>query len=281
MAAQIGHGTGAGYFGKRLASVLDDPSRIDPAVRGKLKDVQRELFGCDMLLTQSAFFSVDPDDPEHSVNFPFHQEHGSYYDFREHLRYTNLYMVLDKADPTESNVTIIPFSELAAADQELHTLAVGSGAARYTGRTRLDDDSGSSVQFQADLEVLAHTPLLSPGDLLLLRGDIIHRTQNQKCRRTAISIRSVAPDVVCHREQFEKRGGQKLAFMLSDLPYYGGRDYIFEMMGKDRMSAQQLQSARGQLTKAGSSPALDKHIASFSAKLKELQRSLRMDAAHG
>ncbi|MFC9477114.1 hypothetical protein ACFTS5_33425 [Nocardia sp. NPDC056952] len=281
-AEEVGHGAGAGYFGKRLVTAIEDPSQIPAVVQEKLHKLQLDLFGTDMILTHSGIFSVDPEDPEHSVNFPFHQEHGSFYDFGQHLRYTNLYLVLDKEDISHSNVTVVPFSKLKSSDPELSDIAVGSGAARYTGKTRVDDNAGGSHTFRVDIDSIAHTPLLAPGDLLVLRGDIIHRTQNQKIKRTSISIRSVAADVVAYRETFDNSCGMKLAFMLSDCDYYGERDYIFETHGTAHMSARQLQEARSDIrraTEAGNKPAgLEAHVASFSARLRELQKNLQSSA---
>ncbi|AQA24309.1 hypothetical protein BTZ20_3946 [Rhodococcus sp. MTM3W5.2] len=278
----IGHGTGAGYLGRRLVTAIDDPSGITASVQEKIKQLQIDLFGYHMTLTQSALFSVDPDAPEQSANFPFHQEHGSFYDLGEHLRYTNLYIVLDKAETAESNVTVIPFSELARIEPDLHELAVGAGAARYTAGMRFDDNTGSYVSFRADLESIAQTPQLSAGDLLVLRGDIIHRTQNQKCRRTAISIRTVAPDVECHRNVFDICCGTKLAFMLGDSKYFGTRDFIFEDSGLETMTAEQLQHGRNALMHltepTDKATRVAEHISAFSAKLQGMQKSLQAAA---
>ncbi|MFC8047900.1 phytanoyl-CoA dioxygenase family protein [Nocardia sp. NPDC057353] len=274
-AESIGHGTGAGYFGKRLVTAIEDPAGIDRAVLDRLADLQRDLFGCDMVPAHSGIFSVDPNDPEHSTNFPFHQEHGSFYDFRDHFHYTNLYLVLDKEDPADSNVSVVPFSALRESDPELHELALGAGAARYTGNIRLDDSTGSSHTFRADIDAIAQTPELEPGDLLVLRGDIIHKTQNQKIRRTAISIRAVGADVVCRRERFDDYCGMKLAYQLGDRAYFGERDYIFESLGTDELPARRLQEERERLRRAAGTaaepPALAGHIAAFSARLRELQ----------
>lgn len=279
----IGHGEeGTGYLGRRLVTAVNDPFRISDSVKEKITAIQIELFGQPLLLTQSALFSVDPDAPEQSANFPFHQEHGSYYDLSEHLRYANLYIVLDKAEIADSNVTVVPFSELAKLEPEIHRMAVGSGAARYTAGMRFDDNTGSFVSFSADLDSIAKTPQLTAGDLLVLRGDVIHRTQNQKCRRTAISIRTVAPDVVCHRETFENRCGAKLAFMLADSNYFGVRDYVFEKLGVDTMTAERLQQIRNGIlnpVEPGDRPGeVDEHIAVFATRVREQQQQLHAAA---
>ncbi|MEU7146381.1 hypothetical protein ABZ942_43575 [Nocardia sp. NPDC046473] len=283
-AESTGHGSGEGSLGRRLVSVINDPLQISTSVQDKVKKLQSELFGYDMTLTQGVFFSVDPDSPEQSANFPLHQEHGSYYDIGDHLRYANLYIVLQKDDIANSNVTVIPFSELATVEPDLHALVVGAGAARYTTDMRFDDNTGSYTPFRTDLASIARTPQLAAGDLLVLRGDTIHGTQNQKSRRTAMSLRTVATDIVCHRESFDACCGTKLAFMLGQGDYFGVRDYVFENLGVDTITAGRLEHARKPLlspaTPADRPAQVDAHVAAFTAKLRDMQIGLQ-SAARG
>jgi hypothetical protein len=79
---------------------------------------------------------------------------------------------------------------------EYYNKVVGSGARWYTvkdGQTHiLSDETGTSAGvIPFDLGTIMETPHLNAGDLLLLRGDIIHSSQNSNSRRVALSFRMI------------------------------------------------------------------------------------------
>jgi hypothetical protein len=120
---------------------------------------------------------------------------------RDHLNYLNFWIPLRKTEPAKSNLTVIPFDALRAKSPHDHRRLLGSGGHRFVptnGKTavfgnygEILDGGDASPQWVMDfnLEDIATTPTLEAGDLLLMRGDVIHRTQDTDTERVAASVR--------------------------------------------------------------------------------------------
>jgi hypothetical protein len=133
---------------------------------------------------------------------------------RDHINYLNFWMPLRKAERARSNVTLIPFDSLRARSREEHAALVGSGGYRFVprdGRTAVYGDKGYVLAdgqpmapertLSFDLEDIAETPELDVGDLLLMRGDVIHRTQDAATERVSASVRATYSEKVINRER--------------------------------------------------------------------------------
>lgn len=133
---------------------------------------------------------------------------------RDHINYLNFWMPLRKTERARSNVTLIPFDSLQERSREEHALLVGKGGYRFVpcnGRTAVYGDKGYVLAdgqpiapertLSFDLEEIAETPELDVGDLLLMRGDVIHRTQDSATERVAASVRATYSEKVVSRER--------------------------------------------------------------------------------
>ncbi len=134
------------------------------------------------------------------IDFPWHQDHEAYFSFQNHYDYLNFYIPIIKPRPEKSNLSVIPFDVLERECPAIHRKVVRHGSSRFMrlGRRGLVflDDRGTVTLMPRDIEQLAVTPELRVGDLLLLRGDIIHRTQDTDTDRVAKRIRDdIAPKV--------------------------------------------------------------------------------------
>jgi hypothetical protein len=113
----------------------------------------------------------------------------------------------------KSNVTLVPFDALRSRASEEWSKLVGNGGHRFVvenGRTALFSNYGNVLSeknphpdryLDVDLEELAVTPHLAAGDLLLMRGDVIHRTQDVDSERVAASLRATYSGKVITRER--------------------------------------------------------------------------------
>jgi hypothetical protein len=133
---------------------------------------------------------------------------------RDHINYLNFWIPLRKPDRSRSNVTLIPFDAWRARSCDEHAPFVGSGGYRFIshdGRTAVYGDKGHVLAngetvaperiLTFDLEDIAETPELDVGDLLLMRGDVIHRTQDSDTDRVAASVRATHSGKVISRER--------------------------------------------------------------------------------
>ncbi len=130
---------------------------------------------------------------------------------RDHLNYLNFWIPIAKPDPERSNVTVIPFDALKARSEAAFERLVGSGGHRLLskdGATNVvgnygeileeGEEDATAFTLDFDIEELAVTPRLAAGDLLLMRGDLVHRTQDASTARTAASIRVTCSEKTIH-----------------------------------------------------------------------------------
>lgn len=113
-----------------------------------------------------------------------------------HLDYLNFWMPLQKPKLELSNLAIIPWDALWEHCPEAAERAHGLGGARWVIEGESSalylglDQAEPAARFDMNLEALAETPHLREGDLLVLRGDTLHRTQDTASLRVAASVRA-------------------------------------------------------------------------------------------
>lgn len=174
--------------------------------------------------------------------FPWHQDVDSYLPFQDHLNYLNFYMPIIKPDPTKSNVCLVPMNRLAEVSPEAHTLVRGNGGimcTRKAGRTEMNDmnSDGKKPLFDFDIEKIADTPHLSAGDLLLWRGDLLHRTQDSHTQRVSASFRYYNAKKAVSRAQLISGGVDKYVFLMKNRHYYQCIINAFDAAGADHLPA--------------------------------------------
>ena len=129
--------------------------------------------------------------------FHWHQDSDSYYTCQNHYDYLNFYIPIIKPRKEKSNLNIIPFDLMKELDSVWYEKVVKGGAIDYfpkkkTTKVYDDDLKGKTIHvLDFNINDVAVTPHLNAGDLLLMRGDIVHSTQDVDTSRVAISIRAV------------------------------------------------------------------------------------------
>lgn len=257
-----------------------DCSVFAPSVLAKVEQLQRDCFPEEELMLHGAvFFAVNTRDPKNSVNFAFHQDHESYFAFQEHYFYLNFYIAIEKEDVENSNLTVVPFSALKDKDPLMHDLVVGQGATEFHERSLQNDSYGTSYQFDFDLKEIAVTPRLAVGDALAMRGDIIHKTQNQAANRIAVSFRSVRKNSICNRRQVLFPSRKKLSIINKNYEMYAGIDYVFSRQKRDYLTVEELFTRLIELQKQADKKApLDViyHVAKYKLRLMLLRATCGM-----
>jgi hypothetical protein len=162
----------------------------------------------------SVYFAVGSDE---GVNFPWHQDHESFFMVQNHYDYVNFWLPIVKPDPVKSNICVVPFDVLQREEPKAHDFLVGNGAGHFqpvAGRwIASNDERGGMRVMHSDLEQLAVTPHMEVGDLLLMRGDIIHRTQDADTQRVALSWRAASGATVVSRSLLASGGVRKAQMM--------------------------------------------------------------------
>lgn len=129
----------------------------------------------------------------------WHQDALTYYLGQNNYHYLNVYIPILKPVRERSNMNIVPYDVLSRhVGGDLLTRLTGGGARRarvQDGQTIiLDDQYGGHDVLPFDIGADCFTPLLAAGDLLLMRGDLFHRTQDVSTNRVAVSFRMAGSD---------------------------------------------------------------------------------------
>jgi hypothetical protein len=107
-----------------------------------------------------------------------------------------------------------------------------------TGTKIIDESSdGDDLHVGIHTRELAETPLLSPGDLLLLRGDVVHKTQDASTDRVAISFRTIDADLPIVRSKLADGGATKYMSMIKNRTAYQSVIDAFDVAGKTEMTS--------------------------------------------
>jgi hypothetical protein len=177
--------------------------RVWPTIQGLAERV-RNATSIDVdLLTRMTFSHYIVTERTERTSF-WHQDFDVDYRLtRDHKNYLNFYVPIVKPDPRRSNVSVIPFDTLRERSESAFERLDGGGGLRLVpdgrGRTQVFGNNGEIIDgrdaneplfmLEFDIDELAVTPSLAAGDLLLMRGDLIHRTQDTTTARTSASIR--------------------------------------------------------------------------------------------
>jgi ectoine hydroxylase-related dioxygenase (phytanoyl-CoA dioxygenase family) len=139
------------------------------------------------------------------TNWPWHQDHESFYFYQQHKNYLNFYVVLEKEDASLSGLSVVPMNALQEVIPEFMHKIVNCGARRFFPEEDSTlvycDETGEEFTLPVNIDTIAEHPELNAGDLLLIRGDVIHKTQDNLKSRTAVSIRCTQGSTVISKEK--------------------------------------------------------------------------------
>jgi hypothetical protein len=171
--------------------------------------------------------------------FPWHQDYESYFLSQNHYDYLNLFIPVMKPRPDKSNLCVVPFDALKRESPRTFERVVGKGA------TMAFDLPDRQILFQADsgvahvtrvpLDRIAFTPQLEAGDLLILRGDIFHRTEDGDTDRVALSMRLGYSKTIVRRAKLADGGFAKMKTMVGNFKLYEPLFRAFDRAGRDEL----------------------------------------------
>lgn len=204
------------------------------------------------------------------IVFKWHQDHESYFYYQNHTDYLNFYIPVFKPVKEKSNLCIVPFDELERRSPKTFRLVMGGGAAwtyDLGGRQLMMQDHESTTHLMAaDIESMACAPELEAGDLLLMRGDIFHRTQDNDTDRVALSIRATNSQTVIRRAHLADGGITKAMMMRKNAAHYRSLFRAFDLAGRDELPLKEFEAARERL--ASAAPPQETSFRNFLLKEK-------------
>jgi hypothetical protein len=207
--------------------------------------------------------------------FSFHQDRESFYVWQTHTDYLNFYIPLIKPIRDKSNLTVLPFDRLEQRSPAACAKLINNGAhmvEERDGKSEIIDESidGNNLVVDFPMSDIAETPPLSPGDLMLLRGDVIHRTQDAETDRVAISFRTIPPDHMMMRSRLATGGLMKYMSMIKNRVQYQSALDVFDLAGKSEMTSEEFLPSFERLQV----DAADKPLVSIPRFLSSLTRDL-------
>ena len=202
------------------------------SIKGKLtrllESVKTEHVFAPNHLGGGAYFAT-----EKGIDFDWHQDHESLFIQQTHQDYLNIYVPILKPNHTQSNLSIIPIDSWKAAAPEAWKLFEWQGASSArteNGKTHISNDhsGGERVTLNFPIDEISETPCLNPGDALLLRGDMFHKTQDTQTNRVALSVRAWNNRHTVTRDHFLQTCEVKNAFKEKNKSMYSAIASVFE-----------------------------------------------------
>lgn len=142
----------------------------------------------------------------------------------EHVNYLNFWTPIIKPERERSNLRVVP---LDALPLEVRGRLVGGGGHRFrveAGRT-IVEGRRDRVELNIDIEALGLDLPTEVGDLVVLRGDVPHRTQDVDTLRVAASVRATSSKKTI-RKNHSKMEDPRLQQMLEECFQAIGRDVV-------------------------------------------------------
>jgi hypothetical protein len=137
--------------------------------------------------------------------YNLHQDHESFFMFQNVSNFLNFYITILKPDPDRSGLKLIPFDRLDIAAPEFSHSIKGKGAASYLQSNKntqvSNDETGQTHELDFNINTISECPRLESGDLLILRGDLIHGTQDADTRRLALTIRCMNSQQILYKDR--------------------------------------------------------------------------------
>ena len=179
------------------------------------------------------------------IDFNWHQDHESFYLWQHHYDSINFYMPLIKPDRNQTGLSVLPMDALVNVIPNSIDYIVGKGAKTFkilNNTTKvIDDVTGTKTFWNFNINDLAVHPELSAGDLLMLRGDVIHKTQDSNTKRLAISLRCFNSRAVISKEQLiHLKSDKKKRFIENNPLPYKMLLSLFDELNTNTVTAEQL-----------------------------------------
>lgn len=156
------------------------------------------------------------------ADITWHQDHLSYYVWQTGYHQINFWIPLIKPCSTMSGLCVVPMDVLKTHIGDLFEQRIlNQGAKRFRPTDNLtcvlDDERGDEFELPVNIARIALAPEMQAGDVLLVRGDVIHATQDSDTNRVALAIRAVDGNRTVDRAKFQQQCDMK-KFILESNP---------------------------------------------------------------
>ena len=170
------------------------------------------------------------------IKFGWHQDHEMYYTHQDAYNCVHFWIPIVKPDITQTGIDVIPHSKFEEQSPDIFKKYIkAKGAKRFLLRPpnieMHDDEGGDLVMLDFDLNIVKETPIVGPGDLILLRGDTIHRSQLRSDNspwRMSIAFWAFNLDAVLSKERFYSGCEMKRSMIANNPTAYNGLEKLYK-----------------------------------------------------
>jgi hypothetical protein len=233
---------------RRHVSAVAPSSAIEP-LRRKIAELLPKIrkatnICTDTVFSEGVFLATE------YAKIDWHTDFESFFLLQDHYHFLNFWLPVLKPHAERSGLSLVPMDRLADAAPAVHRAVLGRGAARIKdGRLHYEADDGLRTIFCPDLGRLAESPDVLPGDMIVARCDVLHRTQDTDTARIALSIRALASELTLDRSVMLRGSPNKHARMLEYAHLFRPLLACFWLTGKQRMSIAEFHETRRRLTR--------------------------------
>lgn len=185
------------------------PHPLSNKIADALSSIRTLGFKTDAVRSDAIYFDTA------MFRFPWHQDHEPWFQYWDNYNMLTFWIPLVKPDPVLAGLSLIPMDQLKARiGPEVYDRFEGKGAKLVDvlgSRTLVTDDyKGDKFWLEFDINSLAVSPEMLPGDLLVFRGDVLHRSQGGG-HRAAMGVRTFNSQArVYRRDLYDCSNSQKM-----------------------------------------------------------------------
>jgi hypothetical protein len=156
-----------------------------------------------LIRTNTGFFN------NHIIKYDYwHTDCTPFYMWQDYYNSINCWIPLIKPNPDQSGIDIIPHDILSQQYPDIYKNNIkGYGAqqlfAQDDGTSILkNNNNGTNTLLPFNIDKFSVSPTLNVGDLLIMRHDVFHKTQDAIDYRLAMSIRCFNGNTILTRDKF-------------------------------------------------------------------------------
>jgi ectoine hydroxylase-related dioxygenase (phytanoyl-CoA dioxygenase family) len=185
------------------------------------------------------------------VTLEWHQDYQVFYKWQDAINSLNFWIPIIKPNAKEDGVMILPHTALREKfPNETEKYIIGKGAQRFynsseTKTTIVDDNTDEKIEIDGNIFETKFIPEIAEGDILIQRGDCIHKTAENNNNRIALSIRCRCSKSIIDKHKFLSGGEIKKRFIKNDPNGYRKFFKKFEQEpNRDTFTAAEIQSVK-------------------------------------
>lgn len=192
------------YFSNKINENTNLPSSVlKSTIESILKDINNKTtIKTDWIAPTGVYFNSG------RQRLNWHQDHEIFYKTQDTFNNLNFWIPIIKPNADQNGMRILSFKTLNEKIPEItEKYIIHRGAQRLQFKdnktTIFNDDAGTYITLDEDIIALSEEIHISPGDILIFRGDVFHKTSSDSIsNRVAIAVRTAYSNGIFSKSKF-------------------------------------------------------------------------------